>query len=166
MSSPALEVPAGSDPMRDNPVSCIPARWVCNVPGMKCSNWLGSVIAWPSWAAYECNARAGHASRTVYSKLDGRVLYPYMGPWASGGKVTVIRGEVLIIEWKRGSEVWRETRLGPGDSYTIGLLAHEDNAMIEAPNGETPEFTVRLENFKPQRIRPQPAPLPPYMPES
>lgn len=160
-----LELPAGFDPTRDNPVSSIPARWVCNIPGIQSGPWSGSVIAWPSWAAYECNGRAGQGSRTVYSEVDGRVLYPYMGAWANGGQVTVVSGVVLVIEWKRGSEVWRETRLNPGDAYTINLLSHEDCAMIESPDGVEPKFTVRLANFKPQRIREAPGAVPARVPE-
>ena len=115
------------------------------------------MIAWPSWAAYESNGRGGSQSRTVYS-VDGQILYPYMGPWANGGRITVVCGDVLIIEWKRGSEVWRETRLKPGDRYTICLLSHEDNAMIESPGGVEARFTVSLANFTPRPIRPSPTP--------
>ncbi len=147
------DAPAGTDPMTCNPVSSIPSRWVCDLPGFDKSPWTGAVIAWPSWAAYECNRRAGDQSRTVYS-LDGQKLYPYMGPWANGGRVTVVSGDVLIIEWKRGSETWREKHLKPGDTYTIALQSHEDNAMIESPDGVNPQFTVSLADFKPQRIRP------------
>ncbi len=153
MSKPAPHAAAGTDPMTDNPVASIPSRWVCDLPGYSHkSAWPGAVIAWPSWAAYECNARAGDQSRTVYS-LDGRKLYPYMGPWANGMQITVVSGDVLIIEWKRGAEVWRERRLKPGDTYTISLQSHEDNAMIESPDGDEPRFTVALANFKPQPIR-------------
>jgi len=165
MTNAPSTLPPGADPLTGNPVACIPARWVCNIPGLTCSNWTGSVVSWPSWSAYECNARAGQASRTVYSQLDGQVLYPYMGPWATGGQITAVSGVVLIIEWKRGSEVWRETRLQPGDTYTIALLAHEDCAMIESPDGVEPQFAVSLSNFKPQRIRETPPPLPPYRPQ-
>ncbi|MCC7146740.1 MAG: hypothetical protein IT443_09860 [Phycisphaeraceae bacterium] len=145
--------PVGTDPMTCNPVASIPTRWVCNLPGYSNAPWVGAVIAWPAWAAYECNGRAKDQSRTVYSRVDGQMLYPYMGPWANGGQITVIEGDVLIIEWKRGSEVWREKKLKPGDTYTIALQAHEDNAMIESPDGVEPKFTVKLANFRPQKIR-------------
>lgn len=152
MNTPAPHAPAGTDPMTDNPVASIPSRWVCDLPGFDKSPWTGSVIAWPAWTAYENNSRAGDQSRTVYS-LDGRKLYPYMGPWADGGRVTVVSGDVLIIEWKRGSEVWREKRLKTGDTYTIALRPGEDSAMIESPDAAEPRFTVSLANFKPQPIR-------------
>jgi hypothetical protein len=75
-----------------------------------------------------------------------------MGKWAHGGRITVVSGDVLIIEWKRGSEVWRETRLKPGDTYTLALEPHEDSAMIESPDNAEPRFTVALANFNPQPI--------------
>ncbi|MCC7205309.1 MAG: hypothetical protein IT441_09540 [Phycisphaeraceae bacterium] len=146
-------LPPGTDPMICNPVSSIETRWICNQPGFYRAPWTGAVIAWPRWAAYECNARSKDQSRTVHALADGRMLYPYMGPWANGGQITVVSGDVLIIEWNRGSETWREKRLKPGDTYTIALQSHEDNAMIESPDGVEPKFTVSLANFKPQCIR-------------
>ena len=139
-----------TDPTTCDPVSAIPANWRCNIAQCTGGDWVGGVIAWPSWSAYSNNARTGDNSRTVYS-LSGETLYPYMGPWADGCEVTAVSGTVLIIEWQRGTETWRETLLDPGESHTIDLVSPEDNAMLEAPDGLT-EFSVSLNNCTPQNI--------------
>jgi hypothetical protein len=110
------------------------------------------VISWPSWSANESNARAGVNSRTVYSSTD-QVLFPYMGPWATGCEVTAVGGPVLIIEWERGSEVWREKRLARNETYVINLVGTENSAMIESWDGAPPYFTVTLKNCNPQPIQ-------------
>ena len=137
------------DPLTCNPVSSIPAFWRCNVEGCTDPDWPGSVVSWPSWAAYSANARTGNQSRTVYSD-QGEALYPYMGPWADGCQVTVVSGTVAIIEWKRGTDVWRETFLTAGQTHTIALVGTEDGALIEGPS--TPAFSVSLANCTPQNI--------------
>lgn len=74
-----------------------------------------------------------------------------MGNWADGCEVTAVSGNVLIIEWERGTEVWRETHLGPGQTYVIDLIGSEDGAMIET--NEFPEgFSVTLSNCTPQPL--------------
>jgi hypothetical protein len=143
--------------MTCNPVASVQARWRCNVENCYDPDWLGAVIVWPSWAAYNTNARAGIQSRTVYSE-QGQTLYPYMGAWANGCQVTAVAGTTLIIEWKRGSNVWRETYLSPGQTHTISLLPHEDGAMIESP--ATEPFVVSLANCNPQNIEGTPTPSP------
>ncbi len=147
------------DPTTCNPVSSIPSFWRCNLPGCTYPDWVGSVISWPSWSAFENNNRAGSQSRTVYSD-QGDILYPYMGSWANGCQVNVITGTVLIIEWQRGTDVWRETVLTPTQSHTITLTSPEDGAMIEIPDGYPPEFTVSLANCTPQIIEKPPTPTP------
>jgi hypothetical protein len=139
-----------TDPTTCNPVSAISSYWRCNIPSCNGADWVGAVISWPSWSAYSNNARSGNNSRTVYS-FSGETLFSYMGPWAEGCKVTAVSGTVLIIEWRRGTDVWRETYLTPGQSHTIDLTAPEDNAMIEAPDGLT-AFSVSLDNCTPQNI--------------
>ncbi|MCB0184757.1 MAG: hypothetical protein KDE31_10850, partial [Caldilineaceae bacterium] len=89
-------------------------------------------------------------SRTVYS-VDGEILYPYMGAWADGCQITVVSGTALIIEWKRGTDVWRQTPLSPGETYTISLAAPEDGAMIETFD-YYPTFSVVLENCTPEEL--------------
>lgn len=140
-----------TNPMASDTVSSIEARWECDLPEHSDPPWTGSVVAWPSWSAWASNARAGDQSRTVYS-LDGQKLHPYMGRWADGGQITVVSGDVLIIEWTRGAAQWRETHLQPGDTYTISLKPGEDCAMIESPDCAEPRFTVSLANFHPQPI--------------
>ncbi len=119
------------DPMACNPVSSINGFWKCNIAGCTDADWIGAVINWPSWAAFATNARTGVQSRTVYSE-QGELLHPYMGAWANGCQVTAVTGPVLIIEWKRGTDAWRETLLSLGQSHTISLLPTEDGAMIES----------------------------------
>jgi hypothetical protein len=86
----------------------------------------------------------GFASRTVYS-AQGETLYPYMGAWADGCQVTAVTGTVLIVEWQRGTDKWRETLLAPGETRVIDLVGSEDSALIESPdNGSA--FSVRLNN--------------------
>jgi hypothetical protein len=138
----------------DNLVHSETAFWRCNLPIPECEisvDWVGSVISWPSWAAYESNNRAGWGSRTVYSAA-GEVLYPYMGAWANGCEVTVYSGVVLIIEWERGAEVWRSTLLHPGQTHTINLTSPENGAMIETEDFSTAQFSVSLRNCTPQPV--------------
>jgi hypothetical protein len=141
---------ACTDPTTCDPVDWIESRWRCNLPGCTYGDWVGGVISWPSWAAYSDNARSGASSRTVYS-VDGDLLHPYMGAWASGCEVTVVSGAALIIEWKRGSDTWRETLVEEGESHVIQLAAGEDGAMIETPNNVEP-FSVTLQNCTPQPV--------------
>lgn len=154
-----------TDPTTCNPVSSIPSFWRCNLPGCTYPDWTGSVISWPAWSAFEDNARAGFNSRTVYS-AQGDKLYPYMGSWAEGCQVTAVSGLVLIIEWQRGTDVWRETWLEPGQSHTIALTAPEDGALIEGPDGVLTPFGVSLANCSPQIIEKPPTPTPTNTPSS
>jgi hypothetical protein len=137
------------DPPVPGSIHSVPAFWRCNLPGCESPDWIGSVINWPAWAAYESNNRAGTNSRTVYSDA-GEVLYPYMGAWAHGCQVTAVSGVVVIIEWQRGAEVWRATRLEPGESHTISLVSPENNAMIETEDFSLDAFSVLLNNCNPQ----------------
>jgi hypothetical protein len=143
--------------MACNPVASVQGFWRCNIAGCTDPDWLGAVITWPSWAAYDTNARAGAQSRTVYS-AQGERLYPYMGSWANGCQVTAVSGALIIIEWKRGTDVWRETYLSPGQTHTISLMAAEDGAMIESNSIEP--FQVSLANCNPQSIEATPTPTP------
>jgi len=154
LNSPTLTpTPSGcTDPLSCDPVSAVPAFWRCNIPECSGGDWIGTVIAWPSWSAYSSNARSGNNSRTVYS-AEGEILYPYMGSWADGCVVTAVSGIVLIIEWERGADIWRETYLSPGQSHMIDLVATEDGAMLESPNDST-IFSVSLSNCAPQSIIP------------
>ena len=138
------------DPTACHPVSSINAFWRCDLPGCQAQDWVASVIAWPSWSAYPNNARSGSQSRTVYS-ATGEMLHPYMGSWAHGCEVTAVSGRVLIIEWERGTDVWRETPLLPGQSHTISLVPPENGAMIETFDYD-PIFSVSLANCTPEAL--------------
>lgn len=140
---------ACSDPTTCNPVRSIRANWRCDIPGCIDKDWMGGAVSWPSWAADANNARRGTNSRTVYA-TTGEKLYPYMRSWASGCRVISVEGTVLIIEWQRGTDVWRETRLQPGESHVIRLSSPEDSAMLETPSTPT-DFVVSLENCTPRR---------------
>ena len=131
-------------------IPSIHAFWRCTQPGCTDPDWLGEVINWPAWSAYQTNARSSWNSRAVYDG-DGNPLYPYMGKWAEGCKVTAHSGVVLIIEWERGKDVWRETKVYPGQTHTITLRPPEDNAMIETVDGE-PGFSVSLEDCDPEPL--------------
>ncbi|MEZ4714197.1 MAG: hypothetical protein R3A44_43850 [Caldilineaceae bacterium] len=151
----ATATPQGChDPATCDPIDSVGAFWRCNIP--ECvgvdwvSDWVGAVIAWPSWAAYSTNDRSNSNSRTVYS-AEGELLYPYMGAWADGCEVTGVSGRVLIIEWERGTDVWRETVLLPGQSHTISLTPPENGAMIETFDFDPP-FSVTLNNCTPQPL--------------
>ncbi|HEY3496545.1 MAG TPA: hypothetical protein VGK73_17725 [Polyangiaceae bacterium] len=124
--------------------------WRCNAPTCKAKDWRGAVVSWPSWAAYHDNARDGNDARAVFG-TTGEPLYPYMGLWADGCEVTAETGIVLIIEWKRGADVWRETRLDPGMKHVIRLRSPEDGAMIETLD-DLPSFSVTLDHCTPQRL--------------
>ena len=126
------------------------ALWRCNSARCSGGDWTGAVIAWPAGSAHQSNARSGDASRSVFS-TDGAPLYPYMGRWAQGCKVTAESGVVQIIEWQRGTEVWRSTWLFPGDAHVIDLAPAEDGAMIETYDG-SPGFSVSLSNCTPEPI--------------
>jgi hypothetical protein len=117
-------------------IDAIAAFWRCNIPECTGEPRSGAVIGWPDWAAYQSNARAGDQSRSVFAG-DGTPLYPYMAAWADGCAVTALAGTVLIIEWQRGADSWRETSLQPGESHPIQLLPPQDGAMIETEDGMT-----------------------------
>ena len=136
-----------SDP---DDIHSIAAYWRCNLPGCDFPDWGGAVINWPSWAAYNNNARTGENSRTVYS-ANNQLLHPYMGSWANGCQVTAKSGIVLIIEWERGTDVWRQTYLAPGETHTISLTSPENGAMIETYDFG-PAFSVELHNCTPQPV--------------
>jgi len=131
-------------------VHAIAASWVCNIPACSGDPWTGAVINWPDWAAYPDNARAGFQSRSVFAS-DNTPLFPYMGRWAEGCEVTDVSGPVLIIEWQRGTDVWRETLLQPGQSHTIHLVPPEDGAMIETLDAVS-SFSVSLKHCTPQAL--------------
>jgi hypothetical protein len=143
--------PGDPDPPGDV-IQATQAFWRCNAADCSGDDWTGAVIAWPAWAAYQNNARSGDQSRSVFS-ADGTPLYPYMGAWAQGCEVTAESGTVLIIEWQRGTDVWRETWLTPRQSHVIALVPPEDGAMIETEDG-SPGFSVSLKNCTPQPIQP------------
>jgi hypothetical protein len=131
-------------------VDAIAALWRCNVPECTGDPWTGAVINWPSWAAYQSNARAGDQSRSVFAD-DDTPLYPYMGAWAEGCQVTAVAGTVLVIEWERGTDTWRETWLEPPESHVIHLVAPENSAMIETDDGIS-SFRVSLQSCTPQPL--------------
>ena len=144
--SPA-PTPACTDPTTCDPVSWVSSVWRYNGPGSNHpDDWIGGVIAWPSWSAYSSNNRDDLNSRTVYSE-SGEKLYPYMGGWADGCEIEVVTGGVLVIEWERGLDEWRETYLSAGDTYTINLTGAEDGALIETPNNTEP-FEVSLSSAR------------------
>jgi hypothetical protein len=132
-----------------NVIQSTATEWRCdfaNCPG----NWYSHTIPWPSWSSYSDNARTGNKFRRTYGPT-GEVIHPYMGKWAHGCRVTQVSGVVLIIEWQRGSESWRETYLDRGQTYTINLTPPFDGAMIESYDG-SPGFSVTLENCNPQPL--------------
>jgi hypothetical protein len=142
--------PGDPDPPGDV-IQATQAFWRCNAPDCFGDDWTGAVITWPAWAAYHSNGRSGNnQSRSVFS-ADGTPLYPYMGAWAQGCEVTAESGTVLIIEWQRGTDVWRETWLTPRQSHVITLVPPEDGAMIETDDN-SPGFSVSLKNCTPQPI--------------
>jgi len=147
--------PPGPDPgpgpePDPNLMYSVASHWHCNIAECSGDPWLGRVINWPSWAAYSSNIRAGDQSRTTYG-ADGAELFPYMGSWAHGCEVTAHFEQVLIIEWERGTDVWRETYIDPGETHVIQLLSPEDGAMIET-NDYYGEFAVSLNNCTPQPL--------------
>jgi hypothetical protein len=148
-TEPTEPEPPCTDPVSCTIVTSILAHWQCDGPNCWPPDWLGSVIAWPEGAAYQNNARSGNNARRVFS-ADGEPLYPYMGGWADGCQVTAIEGTALIIEWQRGTDVWRETHISPGESHTIQLAAPEDGAMIES--NDYTEFSVSLTNCEPEPL--------------
>lgn len=144
-----LPPPGETDP-DDDPgevIQSTQAFWRCHTPDCSGPDWTGAVIAWPASAAYQSNNRSGDQSRSVFS-ADGTPLYPYMRDWAQGCKVTAESGTVLIIEWQRGTDVWRETWLEPRQSHVINLVPPEDGAMIETFEG-SPGFSVSLKDCTP-----------------
>ena len=126
------------------------AEWHCDILPCEWEPWYSSVIAWPSSTAYTNNARQGLYSRSVFTP-GGEPLYPYMGSWADGCKVEAVSGVVLIVEWERGTDVWRSTYLNPGESHTIDLQGTENGALIESYD-YSPGFSVKLSNCNPQPL--------------
>jgi hypothetical protein len=142
--------PACTDPTTCDPVSWVQARWRYAGTGEDSGDWHGGVITWPVGTAYPGNGRSGVNARTVYSE-SGDPLYPYMGAWADGCTVRVVIGRALIIEWERGTDVWRETVVNAGETHTISLSGSENGAMIETNNDLEP-FTVSLSNCTPRAL--------------
>ncbi|WP_433169159.1 PKD domain-containing protein [Kribbella sp. CA-247076] len=138
------------DPTTCDPVSWVNARWRYVGTGENPGDWYGGVITWPVGTAYQGNGRSGDNARDVYS-VSGVPLYPYMGAWADGCIVRAVTGRVLIVEWERGTDEWRETRLNPGQVHTISLSGSEDGAMIETDNNVEP-FTVSVSNCTPRPL--------------
>lgn len=147
-----ITLPPPSDPLGSTAgsIRSKQAFWRCNTPGCSFPDWTGAVIDWPSADAYNTNARSGENSRSVFS-TDGTSLFPYMGTWAQGCKVTATAGVLLIIEWQRGTDTWRETHLYPGQSHVIALASPENGAMLETYDG-SPGFSVSLKNCTPQPV--------------
>ncbi|WP_344175352.1 PKD domain-containing protein [Kribbella lupini] len=141
---------ACTDPTTCDPVSWVNARWRYAGTGENPGDWYGGVITWPVGTAYQGNGRSGDNARTVYSE-SGVPLYPYMGAWADGCTVRVVTGRILIVEWQRGTDEWRETRVNAGQAYTISLSGSEDGAMIETDNDVQP-FTVSMSNCTPRPL--------------
>lgn len=123
------------------------AVWICDRPRCTDPEWLGMVISWPPSSAHQSNGRPGAGSRAVQT-LDGEPLYPYMGAWAHGCKVTATSGDALIVEWRRGADTWRETHLRQGQSHLISLRPPEDSALVES-NDPSPGFSVTFESCTP-----------------
>jgi len=150
-TTPALPARPEPAPPREV-IQATRALWRCNTASCSGSDWTGAVVAWPEWAAYQSNGRhTADQSRSVFSP-EGKPLYPYMGAWASGCKVTGESGTVQIIEWQRGADAWRSTWLQPGQSHVIKLVSPEDGAMIETYEG-SPGFSVSLEGCTPKRLQ-------------
>jgi len=139
------------DPDRPVLIESVAAYWHCDMQGCDLAPWTGRVIDWNHWSAYQSNARSAEStSRTIYDG-NGEPLHPYMGAWADGCTVNAIEGQVLIVEWERGTDVWRETYLDPGESYTINLIGSEDGALIESNDINGP-FSVTLEGCQPEPL--------------
>jgi hypothetical protein len=152
-----IAFPGGAARRRPAPpgtVEAVAARWRCTQPGCGGAELGGAVLDWPAWAAHHTNARPGAAGRSVFS-TSGEPLHPYMGPWANGCRVTAHAGIVLIVEWRRGADTWRETLLAPGESHVIKLVPPEDGALIETLD-DAPGFSVRLERCSPLPIEDHP----------
>ncbi|NOV99427.1 hypothetical protein [Isoptericola chiayiensis] len=129
-------------------VTAVESSWQCNIEECHGSPWAGAAISWPTGTAYSSNDRPGDASRTAFD-VNGQELHPYAGSWIDGCQVEVVWGTVLVVEWRRGANDWRETLLSPGDTYTVDLRGDEDGALIEGyPFG----FGVRLTTCDPQQL--------------
>jgi hypothetical protein len=141
--------PPCTDPLTCEVVDAVSVMAVCNLPGCTAAPWTGfSMVVWPSDTAYSQNGRVGDGSRTILSTATGEAVFPYMGSWSEGCHVTAVRGTVLVIEWVRGAESWRETTLSPGQSHTIDLVGSENSSLIEGTTG----FQVSLDSCTPQSI--------------
>jgi len=146
---PPVAAPAPSrEP--DGTIHSTLASWRCATSACSNGAWIGAVVAWPEGTAHQGNGRKGNAGRDVFS-TGGRPLYPYMGPWASGCEVTAVSGVVDVVEFQHGADVWRTTRLRPGQSHTIQLTPPENSALLESPDG-VPAFSVTVKNCTPQPL--------------
>ena len=79
IARPAAPIPPLPRPCTD-PTSCevvesVTSYWRCNVPDCQGRPFVGQVVTWPAWAAYESNSRLGVHSRTVYT-AESEVLHP------------------------------------------------------------------------------------------
>ncbi|MGD9695523.1 MAG: hypothetical protein AB7V42_07685 [Thermoleophilia bacterium] len=150
-STPTPPATDCTDPLTCDTVSSIYTYWKCNIAECQEPDWGGGVIAWPAWAAYSDNARTRENSRTTFSADTGAEIYPYAGSWIDGCKITAVYDYVLIVVWKRGTDVWRPIYLAPGQSHVVSLQGDEDNVLIETPDTWT-RFGVKIENCTPQPV--------------
>lgn len=146
-----------TDPLTCDPVSAFTSYWRCYIPQCISSDWLGAVLAWPSYAAFENNGRNLQAAKITYSLEDDQLLYTYMGEWADGCEITAVSGTVLIIEWRRGQDAWEAFYINPPETHVVNLSSPpgQNGVLIEGPDNVVEEFRVSLSNCTP----PTPVPI-------
>jgi hypothetical protein len=59
---------------------------------------------------------------------------------------------MLVIEWERGTNVWRETLVYPGQTHIINLVGSENGAMLETSDAYNQPFSVSMNNCTPQPV--------------
>lgn len=104
----------------------------------------GSVINWPG-AAFRNNDR--HPDMHVFTLDETDMLWPYATDWIDGAEIELVAGtNFKIIEWRRGTDTWRETVLTTiGQTHTINLADTTSGTIIGPTPAPTPWDNVLLE---------------------
>lgn len=116
------------------------AEWSTDPDIVTGTPWTGSTaVGVPQYLGYQGNARSGSNERYVFggpgTADEDQKRYAYMGAWMHGATIenTDATDDLLIVEWIRGTDGWRETTITPGNTYTIDLT----NRTLNAGTGGT-----------------------------
>ena len=133
-------------------VSSTIAHWHNSpTPPLDSSPWTGSVVEWPG-ASYRNNNRGGGGGQYLFEAnvtphTNERPMWGYATDWMDGATIELLSGtNLLIIEWKRGTDTWRTTYLTTiGQTHTINLSDTTSGTIVGPTPAPTPWDNVLIE---------------------